>query len=347
MLGFDGRAARAAWSVFLVVLLLATVYLVRRVLLVFVLALLFAYLLSPVVSVVDRFIARGKSRTYSLAVVYVLLVGLLIVAGILIGNKVAQEASSLAAGYPHFVEVAKQKLAAPAPPWREPLQRYLLAAIVEYESSLGTAFVPIVQNLGSHVVSVLSNAVFVVLIPILSFFFLKDGPLLKERVLALASGAGRDMWEGILADLHILLGHFIRALVLLSLATLAVYSVFFEIARLPYAILLASVAALLEFIPLIGPVIATALILIAAAFSGAGHMLLIVVFLAAYRVFQDYILSPHLMGKGAKLHPLLVVFGALAGAQLAGIPGMFLSVPVMATLRVFYVRARKAPAAVL
>jgi predicted PurR-regulated permease PerM len=347
MLGFDGRAARAAWSVFLVVLLLATVYLVRRILLVFVLAILLAYLLSPVVRVVDRFIARGRSRTYSLAIVYVLLVAVLIVAGILIGNKVAEEASNLAAGFPHFVDVAKQKLAAPAPPWLEPVRRSLLAAINEHESSLGTAFVPILQNLGGHVVSVLSNAIFVVLIPILSFFFLKDGPVLKNQVLGLASGAHRAMWEDILADLHILLGHFIRALVLLSLATLAVDSIFFVIAGLPYPVLLASVAALLEFIPVIGPLIAAALILIAAAFSGAGHILLIVVFLVAYRFFQDYILSPHLMGKGVALHPLLVVFGALAGAELAGIPGMFLSVPVMATLRVFYIRARKASAAAL
>ena len=347
MLGFDGRAARAAWSVVLVVLLLATVYMVRRVLLVFVLAILFAYLLSPVVRVVDRFIAGGRSRTYSLAVVYVLLVGVLIAAGMLIGNKVAEEGSNLAAGYPHLVEIAKQKLSAPAAPWLEPAQRYLLAAIKEHESSLGTAFVPIIQNLGGHVVSVLSNAVFVVLIPILSFFFLKDGSALRERVLGLASGARRDMWEEILADLHVLLGQFIRALVLLSLATLTAYSIFFSIARLPYAVLLASVAALLEFVPVIGPLIATALILIAAAFSGAGHIVLILVFLLAYRLFQDYILSPHLMGKGVELHPLLVVFGALAGAELAGIPGMFLSVPVMATLRVFYIRARKAPAAVL
>lgn len=342
MLGFDSRAARAAWSVFLVALLLAGVYFVRRVLLVFVLAILCAYLLAPLVKVVDRFIARGRSRTYSLAAVYVLLVGLLIAGGILIGNKVAEEASNLATGFPNFVATLKQKLASPDPAWLQPVKRSVLAQIDQRAQSFGSAALPVIQSLGTHMVGVLSNVVFVVLIPILSFFFLKDGRKLKEQALALVGGRRAAMWEDILSDLNVLLGQFIRALAILSLATLTVYSVFFAMAGVPYAILLASVAALLEFIPLAGPLTAAVIILLATALSGAGHILLVLAFLIAYRVFQDYILSPHLMSAGVALHPLLVIFGALAGAELAGIPGMFLSVPTLAALRVLYVRARKA-----
>lgn len=341
MLGFDSRAARAAWSVFLVALVLASVYFIRRVLLVFILAILFAYLLSPLVNAVNRFIARGKSHTYSLAAVYVLLVALLVTGGVLIGNKIAEEASNMAAGFPNFLAALKQKLASPDPAWLQPAKRYVLDQVNQRAQSFGSAAMPFIQSLGAHVVAVLSNAVFVVLIPILSFFFLKDGAELKERALALAGAGHRAMWEDILSDLNILLGQFMRALVTLSLATLTVYSIFFAIAGLPYAILLASVAALLEFIPLIGPLSAAAIILVAAAVSGAGHILVILVFLIAYRLFQDYVLSPHLMSSGVELHPLLVIFGALAGEELAGIPGMFLSVPVLAALRVFYVRALK------
>jgi predicted PurR-regulated permease PerM len=183
-----------------------------------------------------------------------------------------------------------------------------------------------------------------VLIPILSFFFLKDGRKLTDQALALTTGRRRAMWEDILSDLNVLLGQFMRALVIISLATLTLYSIFFAIAGLPYPILLASIAALLEFIPLVGPLTAAAIILLAAALSGAGHMLVILVFLIAYRFLNDYGLSPHLMSSGTELHPLLVIFGALAGEELAGIPGMFLSVPVLAALRVLYVRARKAQA---
>jgi Predicted permease len=66
-----------------------------------------------------------------------------------------------------------------------------------------------------------------------------------------------------------------------------------------------------------------------------------VIFLVIYRFFQDYVLSPHLMSEGVELHPLMVIFGALAGEQIAGVWGMFLSVPVIAILRLVIVRIRK------
>jgi predicted PurR-regulated permease PerM len=78
-----------------------------------------------------------------------------------------------------------------------------------------------------------------------------------------------------------------------------------------------------------------------AAFTGYGHLLWIVIFLVIYRIFQDYVLSPYLMSAGVEVDPLLVLFGVLAGEQIAGVPGMFFSVPVIAALRVFYVRLRR------
>ena len=64
-------------------------------------------------------------------------------------------------------------------------------------------------------------------------------------------------------------------------------------------------------------------------------------FLGAYRIFQDYVLSPHLMSAGMELHPLLVIFGVFAGEQIAGVSGAFLSVPVMAVLRMIYARVER------
>ena len=56
---------------------------------------------------------------------------------------------------------------------------------------------------------------------------------------------------------------------------------------------------------------------------------------------QDYVVSPHLMGQGVELHPLLVLFGVFAGAEVAGIAGTLLSVPVIAMARILYLRIRK------
>ncbi len=340
MFGFDRSAAKAAWSIFLIALALFILYAIRKVLLVFVLAVLFAYLLSPVVNLIDRFIRYPRSRPYSLALVYVLLLAIIIGGGIFIGGRVNEEATTLSKRFPEIVEGIKKNLEDPRPAWLAPAKRYLLAQISERAQSFSAMLLPVVKSISTHAVEVVSSAAFLVLIPILSFFFLKDGRELKEQVLSIA-GKSRPVWEDIFADLHILLGQFIRALVILAAATLTVYSIFFSILGLPYAILLASAAALLEFIPVVGPFTGAVLIIITSAFAGAS-VLVVVIFLAIYRLFQDYVLNPQLMGQGIELHPLLVIFGALAGEEIAGIPGMFLSVPVLAALRVFYVRMRRA-----
>jgi predicted PurR-regulated permease PerM len=121
----------------------------------------------------------------------------------------------------------------------------------------------------------------------------------------------------------------------------------------PYGVLLALVAGFLEFIPMIGPLTSSLLIILVSAVSGS-HAIAVIIFIVAYRIFQDYILSPHLMGQGVEVHPLLVLFGVFAGAEIAGIPGTFLSVPILALVRIVYLRARKsrlashvAPAGVL
>jgi len=91
----------------------------------------------------------------------------------------------------------------------------------------------------------------------------------------------------------------------------------------------------------VGPFLGAATILIVAGTGGYSHWALILIFLAVYRIFQDYVLSPALMSAGVQVHPLLVLFGVLCGAEIAGVPGIFFSVPVIAALRLILVRLRR------
>jgi predicted PurR-regulated permease PerM len=109
----------------------------------------------------------------------------------------------------------------------------------------------------------------------------------------------------------------------------------------PYGILLGVMAGMLEFIPMIGPLAAGVIMLVVGGAS-SGHWIALLIFLVLFRMFQDYVVSPHLMGHGVELHPLLVLFGVFAGAELAGIAGTFLSVPVLALMRVLYLRIYQA-----
>jgi predicted PurR-regulated permease PerM len=341
MLGIDRRAAHYTWTAVLVVLGLWLVYAVRTTLFVFVLALLFAYLLSPLVNFLDYVLPSSRTRTPALALAYVIFVAIVILIGSQIGSRVVEEANSLAGRLPAMLQ-EWEKPSPAASSTINSIKQQVIGRVQAEIAQRSTAILEALPKAGLKALSVASNVIYLVIIPILGFFFLKDGGLIRQHILdMLAEGPRRALLDDVMDDIHLLLAHYMRALVLLSLAGFTAYSIFFSIIGVPYAILLAALGGMLEFIPMVGPLAASLTILVVAGVSGS-HVVAVLIFLLVYRMFQDYVLSPHLMGQGVELHPLLVLFGVFAGAEVAGIPGTFLSVPVLALARVLYVRVRKA-----
>jgi predicted PurR-regulated permease PerM len=341
MLGFDRRAARYTWTVALIVLLLVLVYLVRQTLFVFILAILFAYLLAPLVDLLDRVLPTSRTRTPALALAYMMVVVILVLVVVQIGSRVVEEANTLIKAIPDLVA----KLQAPTPgatPAVNSIKEQILTKVREYLLHGTSDLLGQLPKAGLKVISVATHLIDVVIVPILSFFFLKDGRRIRDQAVELfVDGPKRDLLEDVLADVNLLLAQYMRALLTLCSATFITYSIFFSVMRVPYAILLAALAFGLEFIPMIGPLTAAVIILLVAGLSGSA-VLPVLIFLTVYRLFQDYILSPHVMGTGLELHPLMILFGVFAGAEVAGIPGAFLSVPTLALVRIFYFRMRKA-----
>src|SRR5215469_16655966 len=102
MLGMDERALRVAWTIFLLALFLLIIYTIRDTLLVFAVSIFFAYMLLPVVSLIERFVR--KRRTLALTVVYILLVGAMVGIGFALIPALGAEATSLAKRLPKVME---------------------------------------------------------------------------------------------------------------------------------------------------------------------------------------------------------------------------------------------------
>jgi predicted PurR-regulated permease PerM len=272
----------------------------------------------------------------------VILVAVLTLIGIQIGTRVVEEAGNLSQRLPQMLDQFQKPRPVPTAPLLRSLKEQILVRAQTEIASRSSDILGALSRAGLKALTVASNLIYVVIIPIVAFFFLKDGHLISDNLLDLIEDPQRRaLVAEVLAEAHQLLTRYIRALVLLSLAAFTAYSIFFEIAGLAYAILLAALAALLEFIPMLGPLAADVVILVVAGVSG-GPVLTILIFLLVYRLFQDYVLSPFFMGHGVELHPLLVLFGVFAGAEVAGIPGTFLSIPVLALARILFLRLRKA-----
>ncbi len=344
MLGFDRRTAKIAWTVSLVATGLFATYSIRRTLLVFVLAIFFSYMVYPLVHWAEEAMPRRRhTHVVATALVFILLLLVLIGVGALAGPPIADQASRLAEQLPKLTQGENLLQRLPLPQWLAPY-RDSIASFISQNLQSGTQFaVPLARQVGQTVLQVAGNLIFVVLIPVLAFLLIKDASEMRERYLTWAAERRHaTMWRALIDDLDKLLGRYMRALMILALATIFSYAIAFTAGGVPYGLLLAVVAGVLEFIPVLGPLIAAILCLGVALLSGYAHLLFIIAFIAIYRLFQDYMLNPYLMSGGVSISPLLVLVGLLAGEELGGIAGVFLSVPVLAAAKIAALRISQA-----
>jgi predicted PurR-regulated permease PerM len=150
----------------------------------------------------------------------------------------------------------------------------------------------------------------------------------------------KEFLQAVITDLNQMLAHFIRAQLTLAAFSLVVYVAFLGAVGAPYPLALGTAGGVMEFIPVVGPLVAAFLILIVAVLMNYQHWWILWIFLAVWRLIQDYVISPRVMGSSMELHPLAAIFGVMAGGEIAGVLGVYLSIPVMASLRIVWRRGR-------
>jgi predicted PurR-regulated permease PerM len=180
-------------------------------------------------------------------------------------------------------------------------------------------------------------------IPILAIFFLSDGENLANQVIHLVSAKENHAALRSLADeLHMMLQRYIRAKVILGGLSLTYCSVAMLVLGFPNAIVLGVLAGILEFIPAAGWMTAAAIIVTAGVLSHS-HWIWMLALLIVWRILMDYGIAPRVMGHELEIHPLLAIFTLMVGGAVGGIVGIYLSVPLVAALRVIYGRFASPP----
>jgi predicted PurR-regulated permease PerM len=333
----DPRTARATWTVLVFLGALGLLYAMRGVLLIVAFSLFFAYLLFPLVRLAQRWLIQ--SRPLAIVVVYLVVLAALGGAGVAVGPRLSAEVQSLAQKLPEISkqiqsgELVMNLLAGKGWEWRQ---------VREIDRLVQTHMGEIIgyaQRAMAALLAWLAGAWVIVLIPIFAFFILKDVERFTTTAIwRLGHQGNRGTWWGISEDLDALLGQYVRALVLLALITFVVWSAVLLAAGVPYALVLAGIGGALEFIPVIGPLTAGVVAIGVSLFSGYAHPWLLALFVLVWRGIQDYGTSPLVMARGIEIHPALVIFGVLAGGEIAGVTGMFLSVPVIAAVRIVWRR---------
>lgn len=332
---FDKRTAQALFTALVFGLCLLFLYSAWRAIIAFLFAIFFAYLLEAPVSRLEKW-SHG-SRGAAIAAVYAIFTVGLVVLFLLVGPSIMDEAQKLTHQAPALMDrlvsgnLVKQLGAQHG--WSEQTMDRLESFLHEHRGELTATL----QNIIFRGVKSLQNMWWLVLVPILAVFFLKDGRRFAEVIINSVEDQGnRKLVAATVEEMNLMLGHFIRAQLTLAALAMLVVTFYLWVTGVPYAFALGPAAGALEFIPVVGPVIGGLLVIGVAFTAGYNHVFWLLLFLLLWRGAQDYVTSPRIMGSTLELNPLLVLFGVFAGGEVAGVIGVFLSIPVLATLRILW-----------
>lgn len=338
--------AQRIWIIVMLAAAAAFIYYLRPILTPFLASFILAYLGSPLV---DRLERRKLNRTLAVLVVFVLTLIVMALVVILVIPMVVREIAALFAHAPQVISWFKLNVL----PWLtahlgvqpESLDPAKLMDLV------GSNFVSAGKIVGRVLLSVSSSggAVFeffinLILIPVVTFYLLRDWNRMTGRIAALIPRAAAPTIERLVRECDVVLGAFLRGQLLVMVCLAVFYSLVLSIIGLNNAVAIGVVAGMLSFVPYLGVITGVALALITALLQGQGWLLpleVVIVFTVG-QLLSDMVLTPRLVGERIGLHPVLVIFAILVGGALFGFAGILLALPVAAacTVLVRYARER-------
>ncbi|HLT45394.1 MAG TPA: AI-2E family transporter [Luteimonas sp.] len=303
----------------------------------FVFAALLGWLGDPMV---DRLERAGRSRPVAVTLVFVLMVMLLVLVVLILVPMIERQVVTLVEALPEyrawFMDTAlpwvEARTGMEITGWLDPQRLFELArahwaqaggvatTLFGYLSSSGFAFLAWIANL--------------VLLPILTFYFLRDWDLLVGRVAVMIPRDHIDTVARLAKESDEVLGAFLRGQFIVMLALGAIYAIGLSIVGLKLGLLIGIVAGLISFVPYLGAASGIVLAVLAALVQAQGFDLKLLLMVGAVftvgQLIESYILTPRIVGDRIGLHPVAVIFAIMAGGQLFGFVGMLLALPVAA-----------------
>ena len=322
-------------------------YAVRGTLPLFLIGGLLAYAFEPMIQRLER---RGYSRRG--AVGFLFIIFLLLMLGVVALLATAfQQVQALAANATQYKDQAQEVLATVQSRLADlrlptPIKNTILEFLKNPFEQLPISFSN-VKNVPNLVMSSLGTLfIYFVILPLITFSLMMEMNPLRGRLMMLVPPSYRRDVTEIGQDINEVLGRYVRGQLIVCSAFGLLCTLWFEFLAfkysMDYALILGIAAVFLYIIPYVGMAAIALSAGLTAYFTAAApnNTLCAILAVGAVVVFNlviDYGVSPRVLGKGVGLHPLLVIFALLSGAQMGGIPGMILAVPIFASLRVILI----------
>ncbi len=296
----------------------------------FLISVMIAYLLSGPVNSLS---SRGLSRTISVSIIFIIVIGSLTLFLVLIIPYLNGKINSFAHEFPEYVTQAQTHIdklsgwleTSELPDNVKNVPDRFMAGLQEYSIS-------ILQRGINSIIGIFSQLYAFLIIPLATFYLLKDVNRFHQTFITLFPENKRKSIDALLGDIGRSFGNFIRSRLKLCIVVGIGMTIGLAVLKVPYPVILGLIAGICEFVPYIGPVVGA----IPACIVGliTGKILQVLVMVLIVQALENLVFIPKIMGSEMGLHPLIVIMALLAGGQFAGIGGMVLSVPLVAAVKI-------------
>jgi len=298
----------------------------------FLAALILAYILAPAIRFMER---RGISRPLGIAVIYLLFAILVFVICVrviphLLGDiqELAERLPDYAAGIQKFIHHLQddyRRFNLP-PNVREVIDNNIQGLVETLTAQLEHAY--------NFLIDLFGRVLLFLLVPVLTYYFLRDEAHLKDVACALFPRRYRKEIIELAAAIDEALGALVRGTLLVSVAVGVLSYLGFLLIGLKFSLFLAIIVVITNLIPYIGPIIGAVPAVLVALLDSPLKAMEVVILLFAMQQVESYLITPYVIGRSVKLHPLLIILVLLIGGKLYGLAGLILALPVAIMIRI-------------
>ncbi|ECR2385667.1 AI-2E family transporter [Listeria monocytogenes] len=294
------------------------------------------YLFNPIIDWLEK---HKWKRGWSIALLYLVIIGLLILLFSFVIPAVKDQIVSLFKSFPGYWDQITQKFdefsrSSLFDQIKDKLNTNM-SDIMKTLSTKGTSVInSAISSIGSIVGTVTEVVLAIVTTPLVLFYLLKDGKKLPDFLLKMLPVNGRAHTRQVLGEANHQISSYIRGQIIVSLCIGILLFIGYLIIGLPYALTLAIIAACTSIVPYLGPAIAITPAIIIAIVTSPWLLIKLIIVWCVVQLLEGKFISPQVMGKTLKVHPITILFVILVAGNLFGVLGVIFAVPGYAVLKV-------------
>lgn len=309
-------------------------HMIQSILTPFILAIVLAYLLHPLVKYLE---SKGVKRVWAITLVYISLIGLVMAIIFNFLPKILVELNKFGEEIPVYTQEIQEYIRM----FQEKYSRVMMPESIRNVSNdtlnqIENYLISIIKGFTQSIILLFSKLFDFILAPILAFYILKDIDVFKENFLMLLPYSSRDDILLLGEKIDNVLKNFLRGNLIIAFIVGALTTLGLIIIKMDFALVIGFITGILNVIPYFGAIIAIFVAVALALLNSTKMAIYVFVIMLIIQQIESSIISPKILGENLGLHPLVVVLALLAGGHLFGIVGMILFVPLASILKIFF-----------